>query len=270
MHTCCPQCKTVFRVTPAQLKVREGMVRCGRCQHPFAADKHLVRKAAKTTSKGAPNMARKRAAGKKISAAEPAKPKVSHDFAVDPELTKTDTAFHSEIPPLTRPTQLKTRTVYWVVGSVLLLSLLAGQVLIFYGYDVARHMPELRSSVDLLCDRLPCRRLPLIDMRRMDLVETRVAPHPRYDKALRVKATLVNRAEVVQPYPLLEVSLIDSQGQLVARRTYPPREYLNKPEMVQQGMPPQLAINVQLDITSPNVQASGYEVLLLPPTEGLY
>lgn len=272
MHTRCPECKTVFRVTPAQLKVREGMVRCGRCQHAFAADKHLVRKTAKTTSKGAPNVARKRSAGKKISAAESPKPKLAHDVVIGPELSRatSEAAFHTEIPPLTRPSQLKTRTVYWAVGSVLLFLLLAGQVLIFYGYQAARHMPELRSSVDILCDRLPCRRLPLIDMRRMDLVETRVAPHPRYDKALRVKATLVNRAEVVQPYPLLEVSLIDSQGQLVARRTYPPREYLSKPDMVQQGMPPQLAINVQLDITSPNVQASGYEVLLLPPTEGLF
>ena len=128
----------------------------------------------------------------------------------------------------------------------------------------------LRAAVDLLCDPLPCRRLPLIDMRRMDLVETRVAPHPRYDKALRIKATLVNRAEMVQPYPLLEVSLIDSQGQLVARRTYPPREYLSKPDVISQGMPPQLAINVQLDITSPGVPASGYEVLLLPPPENVY
>lgn len=272
MHTRCPECKTVFRVTPAQLKVREGMVRCGRCQHAFVADKHLVRKTAKTIPKGVPNVARKRSAGKKTSTAEPPNPKVSQDFTVDPEFSRAESEarFHSAIPPLHRPLQPKTRTVYWAVGSVLLLLLLAGQVLIFYGYEAARHMPELRSSVDILCDRLPCRRLPLIDMRRMDLVETRVAPHPRYDKALRVKATLVNRAEVVQPYPLLEVSLIDSQGQLVARRTYPPREYLSKPEIVQEGMPPQLAINVQLDITSPNVQASGYEVQLLPPSEGLY
>ena len=270
MHTRCPQCQTVFRVTPAQLKVREGMVRCGRCQHAFAADKHLVRKAAKTTPKGTPT-ARKRSAGKKTSAAESTRPiGVSHSHGnADPERTSFE-APYPEVPPLARPLQIKTRTIYWVAGSLLLLFLLVGQALIFYGYELVRHAPLLRSSVDILCDPLPCRRLPLIDMRRMDLVETRVAPHPRYDKALRVKATLVNRAEVVQPYPLLEVSLIDSQGQLVARRAYPPREYLSKPEVIQQGMPPQLAINVQLDITSPSVQASGYEVLLLPPTESPY
>jgi hypothetical protein len=150
---------------------------------------------------------------------------------------------------------------------VLLILLLAGQTLIFYGHDFARQTPILRPTIETLCASLPCRKLPRIDMRHMDLVETRVAPHPRFDKALRVKATLVNRADTVQPYPLLEVSLIDSQGQLVARRTYSPREYLSKPEAIQQGLPPQVAVNIQLDITSPGTQASGYEVQLLPPTD---
>ena len=127
--------------------------------------------------------------------------------------------------------------------------------------------PVLRPIVDVLCSPLPCRKLPPIDMRHMDLVETQVAPHPRYDKALRIKATLVNRADTVQPYPLLEVSLIDSQGQLVARRAYRPREYLGKPEAVQQGLAPLVAVSVQLDITSPDARASGYEVLLVSPPE---
>ncbi len=262
MHTRCPQCQTVFRVTAAQIKVRDGMVRCGRCQHAFPADKHFVRKAAKAEAKSAQAPVRKRTASKKISASA----NVTHTTSAP--LSAQDRI--DPVAPLTRPPQIKTRSIYWAVGSTLLLVLIAGQALIFYGHELARRAPALRSAVDLLCDPLPCRRLPLIDMRRMDLVETRVAPHPRYDKALRVKATLVNRAEMVQPYPLLEVSLIDSQGQLVARRTYPPNEYLSKPDVVSQGMPPQLAIHVQLDITSPGVQASGYEVLLLPPPETVY
>lgn len=259
MHTRCPQCQTVFRVTPAQLKVREGMVRCGRCQHAFPADKHFVRKAPKSAAKNAPAPVRKRTASKKISASA----QITHPASAAPDRI-------DPVAPLSRRPQIKTRNIYWAVGSTLLLLLIAGQTLIFYGYEFARRAPALRSTVDLLCDPLPCRRLPLIDMRRMDLVETRVAPHPRYDKALRIKATLVNRAEMVQPYPLLEVSLIDSQGQLVARRTYPPNEYLSKPDVVSQGMPPQLAVHVQLDITSPGVQASGYEVLLLPPPQTVY
>lgn len=37
MQTRCPECQTVFRVTPEQLKARAGNVRCGHCQTAFNA-----------------------------------------------------------------------------------------------------------------------------------------------------------------------------------------------------------------------------------------
>ena len=37
MQTRCPSCATAFRVTPEQLKARQGKVRCGQCQHVFNA-----------------------------------------------------------------------------------------------------------------------------------------------------------------------------------------------------------------------------------------
>jgi len=37
MKTRCPDCGTIFRVTPAQLKARAGKVRCGQCQSVFNA-----------------------------------------------------------------------------------------------------------------------------------------------------------------------------------------------------------------------------------------
>jgi predicted Zn finger-like uncharacterized protein len=42
-YTRCPGCRTVFRVTTAQLALREGQVRCGRCRAVFDANDHLVR-----------------------------------------------------------------------------------------------------------------------------------------------------------------------------------------------------------------------------------
>jgi len=40
--TRCPGCSTVFRVTQAQLALREGQVRCGHCRAVFDANDHLV------------------------------------------------------------------------------------------------------------------------------------------------------------------------------------------------------------------------------------
>ncbi|HEC28951.1 MAG TPA: DUF3426 domain-containing protein [Gammaproteobacteria bacterium] len=41
MHTTCPECSSVFRVTPEQLNMAHGKVRCGYCQHVFDALKFL-------------------------------------------------------------------------------------------------------------------------------------------------------------------------------------------------------------------------------------
>lgn len=41
-YTRCPGCATVFRVTPAQLALREGQVRCGHCRAVFDANEHVV------------------------------------------------------------------------------------------------------------------------------------------------------------------------------------------------------------------------------------
>ncbi|MEF8734786.1 MAG: DUF3426 domain-containing protein [Candidatus Accumulibacter meliphilus] len=37
MKTCCPDCRTIFRVTSEQLKARAGKVRCGQCRRVFNA-----------------------------------------------------------------------------------------------------------------------------------------------------------------------------------------------------------------------------------------
>lgn len=42
MQTRCLNCATVFRVTPEQLKVKHGKVRCGHCQHVFNALDRLI------------------------------------------------------------------------------------------------------------------------------------------------------------------------------------------------------------------------------------
>jgi len=42
MLTRCPACDTTFRITPEQLKARQGRVRCGHCQHVFNALDTLI------------------------------------------------------------------------------------------------------------------------------------------------------------------------------------------------------------------------------------
>jgi predicted Zn finger-like uncharacterized protein len=287
VYTRCPQCQTVFRLTAAQFKLRDGMVRCGRCQHAFQADQHLVERPAKNAAKPA-GAARKRSPRKTGKGETRAAPDTTttpasdaahaesgaaapHDPAVAEPLSTPgrDAPDPAGMPlsALELPAGTRTRTLYWSLASVPLVVALLAQVVVFYGAELVRAAPTLKPTITLACRALPCRSGMFTDMRLLDLIETRVTPHPRYDKALRIQATIVNRAGHVQPYPRLEVTLIDSQGQVVARRAYKPREYLRKTAAIRAGLTPQLAENIQLEITSPGAQASGYEILLLPASE---
>lgn len=50
MKTCCPSCKTIFRITPEQLKARAGKVRCGQCRTVFNALDALLEDARDTSA----------------------------------------------------------------------------------------------------------------------------------------------------------------------------------------------------------------------------
>ncbi len=41
MFTCCPHCKTCFRITKPQLEIAQGKVRCGKCKQIFNGKLHL-------------------------------------------------------------------------------------------------------------------------------------------------------------------------------------------------------------------------------------
>src|SRR5687768_937245 len=70
MFTKCPKCETVFHITMEQLRVHEGVVRCGKCDHVFNADQQLF--------SDIPGSVPQKAAPKKKSRAEnAAKPKPS-------------------------------------------------------------------------------------------------------------------------------------------------------------------------------------------------
>lgn len=42
LATRCPKCSTTFRIVPDQLKISEGLVRCGKCQHVFNARQYQI------------------------------------------------------------------------------------------------------------------------------------------------------------------------------------------------------------------------------------
>jgi predicted Zn finger-like uncharacterized protein len=254
MYTRCPWCQTIFNLTPAQLAVCQGRVRCGHCSKLFQADQHLIKPLPRTPAKPADE---KRPAAEQPSrtAAPSAKPRAR---LPEPIPLISELSYH-ETQPLRA-----TRTGFWIAGSVAWILVLSGQLLFFYPSDIAPPEAPWRPAVTRLCETLGCSLAARQNMNLIELVETQVAPHPQYDKALRIRATLVNRATAVQPYPLVEVSLTNINGLTIARRGFTPAEYLQNPALARDGMPSHVAVAAQLDITHPDRRALGYEIQLLP------
>jgi len=238
MYTRCPECQTLFSLTEAQRAARGGLVRCGRCSTVFQCNNALTDKLPVD--------------------GEPAAAKDAAGVRTRPRLTgDTDIEF----PLLNAARRPRTRLPFWILGNLLLMLTLVAQFVYFYGATLARTYPPLDQTVVNACRWLGCSIKPRQNIGLIDLVQARVSPHPKFDNALRVTATLVNRAGYLQPYPLLEVTLSDSGGGVLARRAFQPAEYLDKTH-IGSGMPPHVAIRVSFDVTSPDRRAVGYEIQL--------
>lgn len=274
MYTKCPECRTTFNINQEQLAARDGLVRCGKCTAVFRADRHLIEAlpdnepAPEDVSDTADTPARKSAhPGRRRAATAPAASRRVKKSQTD----KADTtAPGADIPTVTDLGLLgkgrsRTRPFFWALGCLLLLGLLAGQFTYYYRDELALN-PTLHPLVAEFCRRLECEIRPPRDVRLIELTQTTIAPHPKYENALRIRATLVNRAPRGQPYPLMEVSLTDSAGQVVARRAFAPREYLGPARAASNSLlSPNVLVNTLLDVTAPNDSATGYEIRLLAP-----
>lgn len=166
-----------------------------------------------------------------------------------------------EFPLLRRARRPRTRMPFWILGNLLLMLLLGAQALYFYGTTLSRWYPPI-SQIEASTRRWFGFRTPArLDVGLVDLERAQIAPHPRVANALRITATLVNRAAHAQPYPLLEVTFSGNGGNVVARRVFHPHEYLGKAQSGA-GMPPNIAVPISFDVLNPGRRAVGYEIQL--------
>src|SRR6266508_3204336 len=127
--TRCPQCRTLFRVTPAQLQAATGQVRCGRCTNVFDGYAALTPEAAKA----APN---------------------AHDI---PEQVSSTPAAKPEVAaaPAEAPRRVSA-TARYAVSIVLLIALLTIQAAYAFRAEFAARSLALRSAMESVCEFAGC------------------------------------------------------------------------------------------------------------------
>ena len=82
--------------------------------------------------------------------------------------------------------------------------------------------------------------------------------HPNYEQSLLISATLANRADFIQPYPLVEVVMTDIEQRVVARRHFTPKQYLPNYDGINH-FPANSEVPLMLEVLDPGNEAVGFE-----------
>jgi predicted Zn finger-like uncharacterized protein len=237
MMTRCPTCGTAFRVTEQQLAVRDGQVRCGRCDTLFDAITTLSSDPVTRPPRDKPT------------------PPTSGSMAV---LLGTEKGHSFDFgPPEPRPSP-----PWWLLGSVLLLIALAAQGAYLYRGEISVLVPEAKPLLERLCVQLGCdvplpRRAELLSIETSDLQAD--GSHP---SVMVLTATLRNRAVFVQAYPALELSLTTAQGETIARRVLMPRDYVAPPARTDAGFAAGSELQIKVYIEAATLKPTGYRLYL--------
>ncbi|MFA5826333.1 MAG: DUF3426 domain-containing protein [Gallionellaceae bacterium] len=279
--TQCPECSTRFRVSAEQIEAHEGIVRCGRCNAVFNASEHLH------DGEPSPQLSLPIATPRdeittpedealvaehsidlsdfdEIAADEIAAP-TAEIIAEEPTLAQ-QIAFHDEAPAaeISEPAS-KSRRWPWLVGSLLLLLVLAAQALYFYRVEIAAQLPGLKPMLTSYCSLLKCT-IPLPKKAELMGIESSdLEADPLQANVITLSALLHNRAPHTQAYPSLELSLTDMQDKVVARRTFAPAEYLKATEDEKLGLAANREMSIKLRLDTTDLKPSGYKLFLFYP-----
>ena len=147
----------------------------------------------------------------------------------------------------------------WILGALLVMAVVAWQWAEFRG-EPWLERPGVQPTLIRLGLQEPPPAGPVRDPDRIHLVSRALTNHPLRPGHLRLSATIVNRAAQKQPYPEIEVTLLDAAGNIVLNRRFTPADYLDPEPAPGAAMAPQAYLPLVLDMEDPGVQAVGFEI----------
>jgi predicted Zn finger-like uncharacterized protein len=286
--TRCPRCRTLFRVTPAQLQARSGTVRCGRCMNAFDAYQALAPEQGNTLASPAPAVMPEPAPAAAAQPPVPQSPSAPAASAppglapvptrataavtervAQPQLTPAPAAATPDAPPgptlVERILRKPSSAQRWYGAAVALGIVLALQLAFGYRSELSARYTTMRSVFTAICDRLGC---SVILPQRPDLVRIEASDVHMTDSSrpqlIQLTATLRSYASYDLAYPALDLVLTNANEHALARRIFTPDEYLDQSRDPLAGISANAEITVALDLDTGNLNAAGFRLDLLP------
>jgi predicted Zn finger-like uncharacterized protein len=298
LATRCPHCQAVFRVVADQLKLRDGLVRCGVCQKifdgsqtlqpldtevaPVAADASVVEGADAASEELSPEAAAIEATTPPVEI-EAMPPPVEIETAAPAIETETPApAKHADSVTGSEPTQpdkpilpmatpeflrsdrpVKRRAgLASVVALLVLGGTLAWQGVVQFRGDIAAHWPPTRPVLQRLCAPLGCAVDWPARSELLAVVGADLQSLPNAE-AFELNAVVRNRATLRMQLPALEVTLSDLQNRPIARRILHPIDYLDKSSaktMIPAGFAAGADLEIKVVLQAPGLKVAGFVV----------
>ena len=248
MHiTHCPQCETAFKVSPQQLELAKGWVRCGRCAHVFEAHLYF-----------------------EVSAEHPAEPesvRVPSPSEEAPALFRagltspTPAATETQAPTslaLEKASPSQQQLLWWCATAVLSL-VLVWQVLLNARHVLTAEEPGLRPVLSFLCGGCAITWPREPDAVLIESSSFTENPEGGYTVQLRLK----NMQHHPVAVPALELNLTDLQDQVLVRRVFLANELTQK-DHLQALRDVRVTLNFELD-DKVSKRITGFRALVFYP-----
>ena len=288
--TRCPGCKTIFRVTPQQLALRGGQVRCGHCHTVFDGVAGLLSLAPRPhAERSEPELDEAALGPPTVTLREahalgfPPRGGESPEDRTEPAVEETalgestvgggaDAEAAYEARFSWQEKRIRRGLPAWVYGIAvpLLVVLLAGQALFHFRDAIAAHWPRTKPVLIRMCAAAGCQLHALEEINGLSIDASDLQADPAHKGLLILSATIRNRMAYPLAYPFLELTLSDIQKEtqqdvVVVRRAFAPQEYVSGAADLDSGIPGNGELSVKLFIDASATTQAGYQVYLFYP-----
>lgn len=161
------------------------------------------------------------------------------------------------LPDIPETTRRQASFNIWVGAAILLALLLCAQLIQNNRDWFATHAP-LRGSLGGVYAALGVAVAAPANLAAYQLRQWGVTGDPSASGTLRVRASILNTAAQLQPYPLLRVTLANRFGAKIGARDFEPAEYMGRP--IVRMLAPGERADATLDIVDPGKEAEGFEI----------
>jgi predicted Zn finger-like uncharacterized protein len=147
--------------------------------------------------------------------------------------------------------------ILWSTAAAASALLLVAQVMHQNREWLSNHAP-FGGALSALYSRLGTPVPPAANLSAYQLRQWGVTGDPAADGTLRVRASILNTAPQLEPYPLLRVTLANRFGTRIGARDFEPAEYVGKP--IAKLLAPGERVDATMDILDPGKNAEGFEI----------